>query len=107
MYYCENCHLLSEEPICDYCGSSDLRQPQADDFCYLTTRTTPWYEILLDVLYDNGIPWVVRPVRPTAVTVYLGMAAERNEIFVPFSKLEQARELEASVFQADTVVEEE
>ena len=107
MFYCENCHLLSEEPICDYCGSADLRQPEAGDFCYLTTQKTPWYEILLDVLYDNGIAWVVKPVRPSAVTVYFGISSEINEIFVPFARLEQARELEKSVFQADEIVEEE
>ena len=106
MYYCENCHLLSEEPICDYCGSSDLRQPQADDFCYLTTRTTPWYEILLDVLYDNGIPWVVKPLRPSAVTIYLGTSSELNEIFVPYEKLERAKELEKSIFSEEAMVED-
>lgn len=107
MYYCENCHLLSEDPMCGFCYSKNLRQPKPDDFCYLSTRPTPWYEMLLDVLYDNGIPWVVKPLRPSAVTIYLGTGAEMNEIFVPFSRLEQARELEQSIFSEEAIVEEE
>ena len=106
MYYCENCHLLSEEPVCGFCYSRKLRAPAAGDFCYLSTRETPWYDILLDVLYDNGIPWVVKPVRPSAVTIYLGTSSDLNEIFVPYEKLERAKELENSIFSEEAMVED-
>ena len=46
MYYCENCHLLCEWPVCGYCGTRPLREPRADDYCFLSSRNEPWAQML-------------------------------------------------------------
>ena len=55
MYYCENCHLVCEGPVCPYCGSTSLRAPKGGDFCYLSTMVSPWGEAMQELLKEAGI----------------------------------------------------
>ena len=62
MYYCENCHLLCEWPVCGYCGTRPLREPRADDYCFLSSRNEPWAQMLAELLQEERIAVVTRPV---------------------------------------------
>ena len=63
MYYCENCHLLAQGPVCPYCGSTPLREPKDGDYCYLATMMSPWGEAMQELLKDAGISCLARQAR--------------------------------------------
>ena len=93
MKYCENCALLSEYDHCRRCGSTKLREPAPDDYGFLTERSAMWAEALRDLLEDNQIESVYRPVLGAGLSAQLGSALERYRVYVPFSRFEDAREL--------------
>ena len=57
--------------------------------------------MLIEVLNDNNIPSVSRPVLGAALVIGTGMH-ERLRIFVPTEFLQQANELVEELFSADT-----
>ena len=96
MYYCENCHLLCEWPVCGYCGTRPLREPRADDYCFLSSRNEPWAQMLAELLQEERIAVVTRPV-PQRGFGYSGERSAYTELFVPFPELERAKELERAL----------
>ena len=82
MYYCENCHLLCEWPVCGYCGTRPLREPRAQ------------------LLQEERIAVVTRPV-PQRGYGYSGERSAYTELFVPFPELERAKELERALLTSE------
>ena len=72
MYYCENCHLICEGPVCPYCGSTSLRAPKGGDFCYLSTMVSPWGEAMQELLKEAGIRCLTRQARSVLYSVAFG-----------------------------------
>lgn len=107
MYYCEHCHALSETQVCPYCGQSGLFAPRSDDYCYLTTRETCFAEMLEEVLRDQGIRFVSRPVRAAAHTIHMGSGGESHEIFVRYGQYDAACALTDELFSENTEDTEE
>ena len=62
MYYCENCHIASEEPRCPACGGRKLREPQDRDFCFLREMPVEEGEWLQERLREKGVDCVVQPL---------------------------------------------
>ncbi len=93
MKYCENCAMLTEYDRCRRCGSTALREPAPNDYCFLTERSMMWAEALRDLLEDNQIESVYRPVLGAGLSAQLGSALERYRVYVPLSRFEDAREL--------------
>ena len=100
MYYCENCHLLCEWPVCGYCGTRPLREPRADDYCFLSSRNEPWAQMLTELLQEERIAVVTRPV-PQRGDGYSGERSAYTELFVPFPELERAKELERALLTSE------
>ncbi len=107
MYYCENCLLLNEEPVCDYCGGTHLRAPRDDDYCYLATRFSPWDEALCELLRDSGIEAVMRPSGglQSFKQFYFGQTQRQQDIFVPYTALETARGLSRALDESGEAAE--
>ena len=77
-----------------------------DGYSLLTEKEEMWAKMLMEVLQDNGIPCTALPVYGAGL-VMRTMAQERLQIFVPAGELERASELEAALFSAEAVLEEE
>lgn len=106
MYYCENCHLLCEWPVCGYCGTRPLREPRADDYCFLSSRNEPWAQMLEELLKEERIPVVSRPVSRRGFG-YSGERSAYTELFVPYRELEHAKELERALMTSEPSYPEE
>lgn len=69
------------------------------DFTLLAKRETMWAEMLMDVLKDNGIPCVPRPVYGVGLTIRAGVK-QVLAIYVPSDRLTQARQLYDELFSS-------
>ena len=99
MYYCENCHLLSDGSVCGYCGASPLRAPRGEDYCFLTSLSAPWDSALAELLSDEEIAAVSLP-RNQIPTAYSNEMLQKTEIFVPYAALERAKELTENLLES-------
>ena len=98
MYYCEKCMLLSEGLRCVRCGSRRQRAPGEGDYCLLDERQRMWADMLLDVLAQSGIPCVGRSALGAGLAMSVGLNLDRVRVYVPFERLDEARELAGTLF---------
>ena len=54
---CERCRSVIDTEPCPVCGGMEIRPPEAEDLCRLTTLDGPRTEILSDTLERAGIPF--------------------------------------------------
>lgn len=106
MYYCDNCHLVCEGPVCPYCGKAHLRAPENSDYCYLATMVSPWGEAMQELLTDAQIPCLTRQARSVLYSVAFGQTHAELELFVPFAHLEQAASLQKSLLTSELTEQE-
>lgn len=92
--YCERCNLLVHGMACPVCGRKVEREPQADDYCYLTEKEAIWAGTLSEIFENNNIPYVTKNTLGAGMTAKLGAAMERVQFFVPYSRYKEAQELE-------------
>ena len=107
MYYCDNCHLVCEGPVCPYCATSLLRAPKDGDFCYLGTMVSPWGEAMQELLKDAGIKCLARQARSVLYSVAFGQTHAELELFVPWEDLEQAASLQKSLLESELTAPED
>ena len=101
MYYCPDCRLANETGCCRACGRRGLREARSGDFCYLTTQTAPWTQMLQEVLENNGVVSTQRLVPGAWAAAYFGSSPQnRTEFFVPYEKLAGAQLLVEELFDA-------
>ncbi|MBR4234444.1 MAG: hypothetical protein IKR85_00095 [Clostridia bacterium] len=105
--YCENCMLLYEQTKCPKCRSRKGREPQDDDFCKLTERRAVYSSMLAEALTNNGIPNVTRGRLGAGLAMSVGPVLESVMVFVPYSLLDRAREIEEEMFAEDGKSEDE
>ncbi len=96
--YCKKCCIVFEADTCPVCGNKDLREPAAEDWCYLAEKDVVWGGMLEDVLRQKAIPVFVRRRLGAGMTLKIGQSMERVIIYVPYSCLARARELEEELF---------
>ncbi|MBP1587090.1 MAG: hypothetical protein ILO53_01645 [Clostridia bacterium] len=96
--YCENCQILVEAKRCPGCGSKKVREPLPNDACYLCEKQIAWGEMLREVLENNGIPTFFKKRLGIGIALRVGPMMESVRIFVPYSCLEEASEIEAGLF---------
>ena len=101
MYYCENCHLVCEGPVCPYCDAASLRAPKDGDYCYLATMVSPWGEAMQELLKDAGISCLARQARSVLYSVAFGQTHAEMELFVPWEDLEEAARLQKSLLESE------
>lgn len=96
--YCEKCLMISDAQKCPCCGTSNLRKPQPDDYCFLIEKEYFWSEMLADVFEQNKIFFYKKPKLGAGMAVRVGMALESYKFYVSYSCLEMARELVEQLF---------
>ena len=77
----------------------------AAEFEFLVEKEAMWAEMLMQVLENNGIPCVSRPVYGAGFTMRTGVQ-ERLQLFVPAEALPQAQDLMQILFSPDSIMEE-
>lgn len=97
-YYCKRCMIPSGEAVCPGCGAEGLWVILPEDPCRLTEQQMPWAGVLEDVLRQNRIPHMKRPVYGAGLRKSLGDFWERYEFFVPYEYLPSAQEIAAGLF---------
>lgn len=101
--YCANCNLLTAASVCPLCRSKDLRVPNSRDYCFLCKQESLWAEMLEDVLKQHRIPVVTRTGRSAAMVLRSNPLNQEVLFYVPYGWLEQAKELEQSLFEAEVM----
>lgn len=101
MMYCPNCNLLVNGTKCPACGSRQIREPESDDYCYLSEKEAIWTEALSDLLTQNQIPFLTKNVLGAGLAAKMGSAAEKVRFYVPYAHYETARMLEQEFFSAE------
>lgn len=98
VFYCPNCHVLRERDRCPICGKRSLMAPRSDDFCFLEETEVLWAGMLEDVLRQAGIPYLVKSDLGAALSVSIGRVGERIRFYVPFERMQEARDLADTLF---------
>lgn len=99
--YCPNCNVLIKGEHCPVCGNQNLREPRADDYCFLTEKELIWACVLEDILKQNDISYVTRNVLGAGLTTKVGSAQERIRFYVTFIHYAAAHNLEQDYFSAN------
>lgn len=99
--YCEDCQLVFESDRCLVCGSKSVREPLPNDPCFLCEKQMMWGEMLAEALKNNGIPVILKKKMGMGMALNVGPISERCKIYVPFSRLEDAREICGEMFSSD------
>ena len=96
--YCERCSQIVTEERCPFCKGRKLREPGPKDPCFVTEQDYLSSGILEDILKQNGIPFLVKSVLGAGLAIRVGPMFERSRFYVPYERLEEAREVAEELF---------
>lgn len=92
MFYCENCNLQNQTNRCAKCGRKNLRQVQAEDFCFFRRLPANKAENLKATLEAKGIGCALIPYG-TGLRSRVGMKLEDCLVFVQYHGLAYVEDL--------------
>lgn len=98
MYFCEKCNAVHATTECPECRTRGLRPVEDDDFCFLTEREVMWADMLRAALADVDIESAYRPVFGAALSISMGKALERHQIYVPYDCYDAAIDVMMALF---------
>lgn len=99
MKLCDRCHLLTGREACPICGKSKyLRDPEENDPVLLITLTGRQSMLVEPILEESGIPYSCPSHLSNVLTSRWAPGPEANRYYVPFSALDEARELIGGTF---------
>ena len=98
MLYCEKCQIAFDIICCPVCGGEKARQPRSSDPCFLVEKEILWGELLEEALKNNGIPVLVKKRMGIGMALKVGPLLERVQIYVPFSRLEDSKDIVHDLF---------
>ena len=104
--YCENCMKLVEGSVCPRCRNRKLRAVEPGDFCLVAEVHYMQAEMLKELFRDNDIPCTDRYVLGAGITVYLGVNVGLVRLYVPYDRLDFAKELYRVYFNSPVQPEE-
>ncbi len=104
--YCENCMKLVDGPVCPTCRNRKLREPEAGDFCLVADVPYMQAEMLKELFADNDIPCTTRSALGAGITVKLGVNLGTVRLYVPYDRLDFAKELYDVYFNSPVLGEE-
>ena len=81
MNYCEKCHNLCEESVCNLCGNKKIRPACDSDFCFLVETEQTNGEMLCDIFKQEDIKYALIPTG-NGVRSNFGLDLENYEIYV-------------------------
>jgi len=101
MLYCSRCNKLNEPSTkrCG-CGYKKLREPLGGDAVFLATVDFVHGRMLKEVLHQNNIPVLAKPVVASLAVFLARSHSASNHFFVPLAALEKAKELYEELFGA-------
>ncbi len=105
--YCEYCQVLFEGSRCPVCKNRRVRQPRQDDMCLLCEKDAIWAEMLMQALKNDGIPVSSKSVLGAGLAATVGLLTDRIKLFVPLSRLEDAKEVMEQMFSEENYIEQE
>lgn len=91
--YCEDCMKLVEGPVCPRCRNRKLREVEPGDFCLVADVHYMQAEMLKELFADNDIPCTERSALGAGITVNLGVNVGTVRLYVPYDRLDFAKEL--------------
>ena len=100
MLYCQNCMLLASDTECSVCGSKKLREARENDPVYIITKDFIFAGSIEDILTQNDIPCLKKPLIGAALAARTGYA-EVYQFFVPFGAYSKAKELLFNFFEGE------
>ncbi len=92
MNYCEKCHNLCEESVCNLCGNKKIRPVDDSDFCFLVETEQTNGEMLCDIFKQEDIKYALIPTG-NGVRSNFGLDLENYEIYVQYKNLDAANEI--------------
>jgi len=97
--YCNRCNKLSHigAKHCA-CGNKKLREPIDNDAVFLVSLDFMHGRMLGDVLEQNDIPVLLKPIVMPLAFLTARTGQEANHVFVPYGALEKAKELLTELF---------
>ncbi len=98
--YCENCMRLVDTPVCPRCRNRKLKEPEPGDFCLVAEVPYMQAGMLKELFSDNDIPCTDRSVLGAGITVKLGVNVGLTRLYVPYDRLDAAKELYDAFFNA-------
>ncbi len=98
--YCENCMKVVEGSVCPACRNRKLREVEPGDFCLVAEVHYMQAEMLKELFRDNDIPCTDRSVLGAGITVNLGVNVGFTRLYVPYDRLDLAKELYDAYFNA-------
>lgn len=101
--YCEKCRALLDSQTCPNCGNKKLRQPMTDDLCFIAEKEQIWSGMLADVLEQYEIPFLTKNRLGAGMALKIGPHMERILFYVPYSHIQQAKDLVVDLFPNDTI----
>lgn len=103
--YCENCMKLVEGPICPTCRNRKLRDVTPGDFCLVADVPYMQAEMLKELFADNDIPCTDRSALGAGITVNLGVNVGTVRLYVPYDRLDFAKELYTVYFNSPEITD--
>ena len=98
--FCEKCNRIIEADPCPVCKSRRIREPKANDPCYLTEQDYISSGILEDMLKQSNIPYLKKDVMGAGMAIKVGPMLERSRFYVPFEHLSGATAVMKDLFSA-------
>lgn len=92
IFYCDKCHMLSEQDNCKFCSKKHLKSPENNDYCFLFEIGTTFGEMFEGILKNENIPYSVIP-SGNGVRSCFGLRLENVKIYVPFCCFYKAKAL--------------
>ena len=96
--YCENCKRTgAEQERCPVCASRKYRPLRPKDFCFL--RETPALQdgLLEEVLQQEKIAYLKKPVLGAAMAATVGWMRERYRFYVRADHFSEAQDIASSL----------
>lgn len=98
LFYCPHCQALQVQDRCPLCGKRNLFAPKSEDICFLEETDAIWAGMLEDVLRQAGIPYMTTSWLGAGITARIGVGLERIRFYVPYSRMQEARDLADGLF---------
>lgn len=105
--YCEDCMKLVDGAVCPRCRNRKLREVEPGDFCQVADVHYMQAEMLKELFRDNDIPCTERSALGAGITVNLGVNVGTVRLYVPYDRLDFAKELYDVYFNSPAAPEPE
>lgn len=99
MLFCESCHaVFSNGHFCPLCRKRTIRDVKENDLCFFTEQKYLMTSVVEDILNQNALPFITRPVYGAGITAVTGQVLDSIRFYTPYLHYEQACGLMETMF---------